>query len=185
MDGDYAWHQVKDLAGYDLTAWTAVEPGHEYRFTLSGSDDFRCEAAVEHHPVDDTYEPNDTPETAARAASGLSAYFHVPLTGEYPYSSDYDDWYRVSTDGKPLTLSLTGVPADATAGLTVYDPEDTEWSLDWESARYAGSDVEVDIDPEGRRTLLVQVQAWGVDAYGTDDLPDSLSQPYTLTLVSP
>ena len=181
VDGEWAWGESADLEDRDLGGWVSVTAGHEYLFEIGGGDDLALDFTVEHHAVDDRYEPNDVSDDAAAIGGRVFAYFHAAESAGSSFE-DGLDWYSFESDGRPFTVTLSDVPAEIRSMVEVWDASDMEWTLDWESAWNEGDDVELVVDPDHAGTYLVAVEGYGVETHDVGAVPAYLSSPYTLTV---
>ena len=186
MDGTTAFWESTTLDNYELHAWMTVSGGYEYLFEVDGwssdAEPVSFNVAIEHQPITDAYERNDSWEEAPIISGTIHGMLHAGYESSGVCSEDYDDWYTYKSSGKPLEVALTDVPEDILAGIEIWDPSDMEWTATWESAWEPSMDVSVNFDPDHSGDYLIRVQAYGPYAHGTGDIPESFTQPYTLSV---
>ncbi|MEQ1502512.1 MAG: hypothetical protein ABMB14_09780 [Myxococcota bacterium] len=169
-----------------LDGWATVAPGVVYtidvmRFAGTGPE-YRYDLTVTYTPIDDAFEPNQTPDDAPPIDVGTPIHASAAAVSANAELAPEDDadWYTVTLHGGSATVALTDAPSDFACDVMLVGPTGDgageSYSLD------GGADCTVvaeDLDP-GDYTIGVIHFAGGAVRGGGGSPPAYVGGSYTL-----
>jgi hypothetical protein len=177
-----------------IAFWFGVEPSTRYTlnvgFLQTTFDDIvKYTLATEYHATPDPFEPNQSKGEATRLEVGTPATSY--MTAGYTSSSSLDaewwDFFVVTLDAGPATVTLSNLPTDLRFEFYVYDALTFDSQI-WGYAYglTAGQDITLTTDasmPAGDYYVFVEPLDGFVDEFGAGTTPaNNFTHTYTLTV---
>jgi hypothetical protein len=194
-DNSLIYSLYTGTAGASLNGSFAAAPGHVYRIQVSsfssGSAPYRYRLTATYTQVNDTFEPNDTFETAKPITVGtpIQAYLFAGFNGagnSIPAVA-YDDWYSVTLAAGNFTATISNVPTDVDAQVDLVDASKAVLASVYGSNAGQGfvvpaaTGTPVTVTAGTYRVRVTTFSMGPGHADGTTP-PDSFTHPYTLVV---
>jgi hypothetical protein len=189
LDNNYNLDQGGSLYFY----WAAA-PGEKYRVAVSKfavlNQPARYTFKAVYSKLDDTFEPNDTRETAKALvlSTPVMAFFFSGFRGGDIKAEEYQDWFSVTLAAGPTTIKVDNVATDVLPQVTLLDPMgDTVAVSDNYNLTPGGSlNAKATITTAGSYRVMIDTFSIQPDAANRSmAVPDSFKRPYTLTVSQP
>jgi hypothetical protein len=181
--------------GANLTVWFSAKPGTTFRANIKNfagdvSAASRYNLNVVYTAVSDTFEPNDTRDTAKPLTLGAAAnaFFVGGYSTGTPPGAAYDDWYSVPlVAGRAVRVQLSNVATTWRPYVEVYAPDNSEFdskyvTTDGQSIDQTSADL---VTVAGMYKVRVYSFAGYPPADGKGALADHLTRPYSITVSQP
>ena len=181
--------------GANLTVWFSAKPNTTFRASIKNfagnvSAASRYNLNVVYTAVADTFEPNDTRDTAKPLTLGAAAnaFFVGGYSTGNPPGAAYDDWYSVPlVAGRAVRVQLSSVATTWSPYVEVYAPDNSEFD-----SKYVTTDGQ-SIDQTSPDLVTVagmyKVRVYSFAGYPTADgkgaLADHLTRSYSITVSQP
>lgn len=186
-------------AGASLSLFFAAKAGQEYRLAVKNifttANPYRYTMQITYTKVTDTFEPNDTRDTAKPITLGTAVngtLFAGYAGGSAPDDDDYADWYSVTlAANKAVQLKLENVPTSVNGFVQLVDSAGTNLGSKYSSNEGASVTLDVpmgDIPTAGTYYVLVKKifqTGAGAAAGKGDTVPTHFTSPYKLTVTQP
>lgn len=182
-----------DAAGGTVAFFLAVAPGQSYRLAVSdvggtaATMPYTYKLSTTYTAVADSYEPNDTRDTAAAISVGtpIQAFTFAGREGVDVDPATYDDYYHFTAAAGMLMAKLEDVPPDLAARLFLYAPDGSELARVSSGLKGGALTLMTPLPLQpGEHVISVALWTTGAPesmAAGTT-LPSHFTQPYKLTL---
>jgi hypothetical protein len=181
--------------GASLTMWFSVQPGTAYKarvrnFAGSVSAATKYNLNVLYTPVADTFEPNDTRDTAKPLTLGTTAnaYFSGGFSVSDAPNAAFDDWYSVSVAaGRPIRVLVANVATDWRPQVEIFAPDNSSFESKYVTTEGQSLDVKSADMVAAAGTYKIRVYAFAgyPKAEGDGALADHLTRPYAITVTQP
>jgi hypothetical protein len=180
--------------GASLFFYWAGAPGATYRIAVTRlnplTSAFRYNLRASYRKVNDTYEPNDTRDSAKPITIGtpVSAFLFTGHRAEAVDSAEFNDWYSFTLAAGTVTIKVTDVPGNVRPDVMLYDSENTMVQAAHMSNPTSGGGINVTttVTKPGPHRLVLGTFPPAPDTAGKSMTPpDSFVKPYTLTVSQP
>jgi hypothetical protein len=178
--------------GQDLHTYLATSAGQKYRLAVSSFAGWKAPSKytmkITYMKVDDTYEPNNTRDTAKPITLGtpVMAYIHDGFITSQVDDEDVRDWYTVTAAAGNLTATVENVPMNLDAWVEIVD---AAGKLDYAYSSNKGANATLTVMNVAAGTFRISVKPFVVPGdlfFGQSKLmgqvPDSFTRPYKLTV---
>jgi hypothetical protein len=181
-------------SGGSLYFYWAAAPGQKYRVAVSSfsawSTPFKYTLKATYQKVNDTFEPNDTRETAKPLTRGTAVmpYFFTGFRNGDIKAEEYQDWFSVMLDAAMATVKVENVPTDVRPQVKLLDPTGAAVDLPVTYNVTPGGSINssVMIPTAGVHRVVIDIFSVEPEAAGKAmTVPDSFTRPYTLTVTQP
>jgi hypothetical protein len=176
-----------DGPGAALSFFFAISPAHDAHIAITdgggAAAPYSYELTTSYEPVSDAFEPNDAEQAAAPMSAGtpLQAYLFAG-TGEPPAA--FDDYYRFTSPGGPVTINLDDVPTNLAARVFLFRADGSEVAR-VSSGQRGGALAMQPAMPLAAADHLIRVSLWA-DAPASfgpgTTMPEHFTRPYRLTV---
>jgi hypothetical protein len=182
-----------DVGGSLYFYWAAA-PGQKYRVAVSNfsawSTPIKYSLKATYQKVNDTFEPNDTRETAKALTLGTAVmpYFFTGFRNGDIKPEEYQDWFSVMLGAGMVTVKVENVPTNVRPQVKLLDPNGAEVDLpDRYNVTPGGSiNSSVMITTAGMYRVVIDIFTVEPEAAAKEmTVPDSFTRPYTLTVTQP
>jgi hypothetical protein len=189
LDNNYNVDQGGSLYFY----WAAA-PGEKYRVAVSKfavlNQPAKYTFKAVYSKLDDTFEPNDTRETAKALAlsTPVMAFFFTGFRGGDIRPEEYQDWFSLTLAAGPTTIKIDNVATDVRPQVTLLDPmgETVSVSNNYNLTPGGSLNAKATIVTAGSYRMMIDVFSVQPDAANKAmAVPDSFKRPYTLTVSQP
>ena len=179
--------------GEELHAYLGASAGQKYRLDLTPFASWEAPSKytlkVTYTKVDDTYEPNDTRDTAKPITIGtpINAFIHDGFITAPIDDDSVRDWYTVTVAAGNLTAKVENVPMNLSAWVEIVDPAG---KIEYAYSANNGADATLALPyAVAAGTFRISVKPFVVPAdlfFGESKLagqvPDSYTHAYKLTV---
>jgi hypothetical protein len=118
--------------GGSLFFYWAAAPGQKYRIAVSNfvaaGKPFKYTLKATYNKVNDTFEPNDTPETAKplTLATPVMGYLYTGFKAKDIDAKEYEDWFSFTLAAGMVSIKLENVPTNIAGQVKLRDPTGSE-----------------------------------------------------------
>ncbi|MFO0675814.1 MAG: hypothetical protein U0169_04730 [Polyangiaceae bacterium] len=189
-NGKFLAHQGSDV-GANVDGVFTVSPGAKYRVNVLPYQEAdkvtKYDMKLVYTKVVDTYEPNNTRETAKAITKGtpIMASPAIVAVGEVPTPAEGDDWYSLDLAAGATTVALTNVPSDFWGGVELTNAAGVVVMQKPASDKGASVTMEVpatDVPAGAYRVRVYPYQEGGYRSAVGSTVSTRLSGQYTLTV---
>ena len=189
-------HGYATSDGGSLYFYWAAAPGQTYRIAVASFSAFKAPSRytlkVTYTKVDDTFEPNDTRDTAKPITLGATAqpFIFAGYKAKQVDAAAYQDWFSVTLAAGMVTVKVEDVPTDIRPDVHLYKPDGTEVNDARAYNTTAGGSVmgKSTLTDAGSYKVMVEVFSVLPETGKTTMpgvVPDSFKRPYKLTVTQP
>lgn len=167
---------------YQVVVYGYTQGGSAIPYTLK----------VDFAPINDTFEPNDTRDSAKpiQVQVPVTAYLFSGFDQGVPLEAEYDDWYVVDLQAGPATIAVASVPLNAQPRLQIFN---MMTNVAVGSSPAYGANVgasfnsKMSIANAGKYYLRMDAYILGGPTAGVDRqmIPDNFTRPYEFTVTQP
>ena len=182
-----------DSEGQDFHGFLAAAAGEKYWLAVSAfaganNGPAKYTLKVNFTKVADTFEPNDTKDTAKPVTLGtpITAFMHQGYKGGSITVDDIVDWYTTTAPAGDVTVKVEMVPADLEADIFI---SDSTGKMERGYSPNEGANAMVTLHGVTAGPIYVKVQPFFVSTpefiarlKGTAMVPDHFTHPYKLTI---
>ena len=151
----------------------------------TGAETFDYTLAVDYTAIDDPFEPNDTRETPASLALGVTvtAFCYAGFADQRPVGADYQDWYALASPlaAGTVTIRVENVALNQSLRVGLYDTNNAR--LESKAGSLGASfDAVLDVATPGMYRIMIDPSTASDYGGNTQTLPDHFTRAYRLTV---